>query len=32
VEPDNHARHIYERFGFEQVGEVAGSLTVLLRL
>jgi ribosomal protein S18 acetylase RimI-like enzyme len=22
VEPDNHARHLYERFG--QVGEVAG--------
>lgn len=32
VEPDNPARRLYERFGYQQVGEVNGSLTMLLRL
>ncbi|MFD4369069.1 GNAT family N-acetyltransferase [Rhodococcus sp. NPDC058521] len=32
VEPDNRARRLYERHGFEQVGELNGSLTMLLRL
>jgi ribosomal protein S18 acetylase RimI-like enzyme len=32
VEPDNYARRLYERFGFETVGRVGGSLTMLLRL
>jgi ribosomal protein S18 acetylase RimI-like enzyme len=32
VEPDNHARRLYKRLGFETVGAVGGSLTMLLRL
>jgi ribosomal protein S18 acetylase RimI-like enzyme len=32
VEPDNYARRLYERFGFQLVGEKAGSLTLLLYL
>lgn len=32
VEPDNHARILYERAGFRQVDEVSGSLTMFLRL
>lgn len=32
VEPDNHARRLYERVGFRQVDEVSGSLTMLLQL
>lgn len=32
VEPDNRARRLYERVGFRQVGQVSGSLTMLLRL
>ena len=32
VEPDNHALRLYERVGFQQVDEVNGSLTMLLRL
>ena len=32
VEPDNYARRLYDRVGFRQVGEVSGSLTMLLRL
>lgn len=32
VEPDNYARHLYERFGFQQVGNRGGSLTMLLHL
>lgn len=32
VEPDNHARRLYERVGFQQVDEVSGSLTMFLRL
>jgi len=32
VEPDNYARRLYERVGFRQIGQVGGSLTMLLRL
>lgn len=32
VEPDNHARRLYERLGFRQVDDANGSLTMLLRL
>lgn len=32
VEIDNYARRLYERVGFRQVGEVNGSVTMLLRL
>ncbi len=32
VRPDNRARHLYERLGLRQVGEVQGSPTMLLRL
>lgn len=32
VEHDNYARKLYERFGFRVVGQVGGSLTMLLRL
>lgn len=32
VEPDNHARRLYERVGFRRVGESSGSLTMVLRL
>jgi ribosomal protein S18 acetylase RimI-like enzyme len=32
VEPDNHAHRLYKRLGFETVGAVGGSLTMLLRL
>ena len=32
VEADNSARRLYERFGFRTVGEVGGSLTMLLPL
>jgi ribosomal protein S18 acetylase RimI-like enzyme len=32
VEPDNYARSLYERVGFQTVGAVSGSLTMLLRL
>ena len=32
VEPDNFARRLYERVGFRRVGEVGGSLTMLLQL
>jgi ribosomal protein S18 acetylase RimI-like enzyme len=32
VEPDNPARRLYERHGFEKVGEVGGSWTMLRRL
>ena len=32
VEPDNPALRLYERFGFVAVGDVGGSLTMLLRL
>jgi ribosomal protein S18 acetylase RimI-like enzyme len=32
VEPDNPARRIYERLGFEKVGVVGGSWTMLRRL
>lgn len=32
VEPDNAARRLYERAGFELFGEADGALTMLLRL
>ncbi|WP_216204520.1 GNAT family N-acetyltransferase [Amycolatopsis aidingensis] len=32
VEPGNHARRLYERSGFEQVGAAGGALTMLLHL
>jgi ribosomal protein S18 acetylase RimI-like enzyme len=32
VEPDNYARRLYERAGFQPVDEASGSLTMLLRL
>ena len=32
VEPDNYARSLYEWAGFQTVGAVGGSLTMLLRL
>jgi len=32
VEPDNPARRLYERCGFQVVGAVDGSLTMLLFL
>lgn len=32
VEQDNDARRLYERVGFQKVGEERGSLTMLLRL
>jgi len=32
VEPDNPARHLYERFGFQVVSAVNGSLSMLLRI
>ncbi|NUP75750.1 MAG: GNAT family N-acetyltransferase [Sinomonas sp.] len=32
VEPDNHARRLYERTGFQPIGTNGGSLTMLLRL
>jgi ribosomal protein S18 acetylase RimI-like enzyme len=32
VEPDNHARRIYERHGFEPAGGTGGSLTLVARL
>ena len=32
VETDNHARRLYERSGFEQVGSAEGSLTMVLHL
>ncbi len=32
VEPDNHARRLYERAGFGQVGETQGALTLYLPL
>jgi len=32
VEPDNYARRLYERFGFQQIGKIGGSLTMVLRL
>lgn len=32
VEPDNDARRLYERIGFYRVGDLDGSLTMLLRL
>lgn len=32
VEPDNYARRLYERMGFQQVDETSGSLTMLLEL
>jgi len=32
VEPDNPARHLYERCGFQVVSGVNGSLTMLLRI
>ncbi len=30
VEPDNPARRLYERHGFQVIGTVKGSLTMLL--
>jgi len=32
VEMDNDARRLYERFGFQQVGKMGESLTMLLHL
>jgi ribosomal protein S18 acetylase RimI-like enzyme len=32
VEPDNYARHLYERTGFQEVGTLGGSVTMLMRL
>jgi ribosomal protein S18 acetylase RimI-like enzyme len=32
VEKDNPARRLYERLGFQAVGAVGGSLTLLLQL
>lgn len=32
VEQDNPARRLYDRVGFEKVGKMGGSLTMLLRL
>jgi ribosomal protein S18 acetylase RimI-like enzyme len=32
VEPENYARSLYERVGFQTIGAVGGSLTMLLRL
>jgi GNAT superfamily N-acetyltransferase len=32
VEPGNYARRLYDRFGFREIGQVDGSLTMLLRL
>jgi ribosomal protein S18 acetylase RimI-like enzyme len=32
VEPDNYARRLYERFGFQEVGMLGGSFTMLVRL
>jgi mannose-6-phosphate isomerase-like protein (cupin superfamily)/ribosomal protein S18 acetylase RimI-like enzyme len=32
VEPDNAARHLYERLGFAKVGEVGGAWTMVRRL
>jgi ribosomal protein S18 acetylase RimI-like enzyme len=32
VEPDNQARRLYERHGFQRVAELDGALTMLLRL
>lgn len=32
VEPDNYARWLYERAGFQQVGHVEGALTMILHL
>ena len=32
VEPDNRARHLYERIGFQEIGTEGGSLTMLLHL
>ena len=32
VEPDNHARRIYERAGFEPAGGSGGSVTLIARL
>lgn len=32
VEPDNYALRLYERVGFQQVGQISGSVTMLLRL
>jgi ribosomal protein S18 acetylase RimI-like enzyme len=32
VEPENPARHLHGRFGFQVVSAVNGSLTMLLRI
>jgi len=32
VESDNYARRLYQRFGFQQVRKMGGSLTMLLHL
>lgn len=32
VEPDKYARRLYERFGFQPIGHVGGSLSMLLPL